>query len=110
MIIVSFASLGVVALYIMGKLNVFNEKGRGQSWRLLLSLLPLFVALIVTISRLMNYRHHWQDVSVGAFMGLASAYLCYRQYFYELDNRKPASRTAATDEPILLTERLLDHY
>ena len=59
---VSFASLGFISLYMAGKLGVFNEKGRGQSLRLLVSLLPLLIALTVALSRTCDYHHHWQGI------------------------------------------------
>lgn len=98
-------------LYICGKLNVFNQHGRGKSWRLLLGLSPLFAALIVGLSRTCDYHHHWQgkgqlyfkilfkkklliihiifkilihlfpDVLAGSLLGVAIAWLCYFQYF-----------------------------
>ena len=59
---VSFASLGFISLYMAGKLGVFNDKGRGQSLRLLVSLLPLLIALTVALSRTCDYHHHWQGI------------------------------------------------
>lgn len=57
---VAFASMMFCTLYICGKLQVFNQRGRGKSWRLLLGLLPLFGALVVSLSRTCDYHHHWQ--------------------------------------------------
>ncbi|XP_055642387.1 phospholipid phosphatase 5 isoform X2 [Toxorhynchites rutilus septentrionalis] len=84
---VAFASLGFISLYLFGKLNVFNERGRGQAWRLVVSVVPLLAATMVAISRTCDYHHHWQDVVVGSVIGLIEGYLCYRQYFPSLDSR-----------------------
>lgn len=78
--------MSFVALYLMGKLHVFSEKGRGQSWRLLLSVTPLFLAMLVAVSRTCDYHHHWQDVTVGSLIGIIISFLCYRQYFPPLDS------------------------
>jgi hypothetical protein len=36
---------------------------------------------LVAISRTEDYRHHWQDVSIGALLGTLCAYFAYRQYY-----------------------------
>lgn len=83
----SFVSMSFVALYLLGKLHVFGDKGRGQSWRLLLSITPLFLAMLVAVSRTCDYHHHWQDVTVGSLIGITISYLCYRQYYPPLDSK-----------------------
>lgn len=77
----SFAAFGFMSYYLASKLHVFNERGRGQSWRLCVSLAPMFVALEIAVSRTCDYHHHWQDALVGSLIGICISYLCYRQYF-----------------------------
>lgn len=83
-ITVAFASMGFLAWYLMGKLHIFSEAGRGKSWRLMISLIPLVAALMVALSRTCDYHHHWQDVVIGSLIGLSLSYLCYRQYYPNL--------------------------
>ena len=34
----------------------------------------------------MDYRHHWEDVTTGAFLGTALAFFAYRQYYPPLSS------------------------
>ena len=42
---------------------------------------PFIGAALVAISRTEDYRHHWQDVFIGALLGTICAYFAYRQYY-----------------------------
>lgn len=86
----SFAGLGFLAFYFIGKFKIFNEEGRAKSPRLIICFTPLIVALMVGISRTCDYHHHWQDVTVGSLIGLSIAYLCYRQYFPSFNSNFPS--------------------
>jgi len=78
----SFAGLTFLSLYIAGKLHLFDTRGHApKAW---ISILPLFGAALVAVSRTMDYRHHWQDVLAGSFLGIVMAYFSYRQYFPSL--------------------------
>jgi len=77
----AFSSLFFVSLYLSAKLKIFNENGRGNSWRLCVCIAPLIVASAIAISRTCDYHHHWQDVLVGSVLGSLTAYVSYRQYF-----------------------------
>ena len=117
---VSFVSLGFISIYIAGKFGIFNQRGRGRSLRLLISLLPLLFALSIALSRTCDYHHHWQgisvsctllavisfirflisffvDVLIGSLLGLCISYLCYRQYYPPLD-------AASSGIPLIQTE------
>ncbi|KAG0561857.1 hypothetical protein KC19_9G098100 [Ceratodon purpureus] len=78
----SFAGLGYLAMYLAGKLGVFDRQG--HSWKLFPVVLPILGATFVGITRVDDYWHHWTDVCAGAAIGLFSAYFCYRQHFPSL--------------------------
>ncbi|KAF8275089.1 phosphatidic acid phosphatase type 2/haloperoxidase [Lactarius quietus] len=75
----SFAGLAFLSLYVAGKLHLFDSRGHMlKAW---LSVIPLFGAALVAISRTMDYRHHWEDVVAGSFLGILTAYFSYRLYY-----------------------------
>jgi len=77
-----FAGLGFLSLYLAGKLHLFDRRGNApKAW---ISLAPLSGAALVAISRTMDYRHHWHDVTVGSILGFIAAYFAYRQYYPSL--------------------------
>ncbi|XP_035899826.1 phospholipid phosphatase 5 [Anopheles stephensi] len=83
----AFVGLGFLSWYLIGKLHLLNERGRGRSVRVIAAGLPLFAATMIAISRTCDYHHHWQDVTVGSLIGIALSYLCYRQYYPAFSDR-----------------------
>ncbi|KAJ7392519.1 Phosphatidate phosphatase ppapdc1b [Desmophyllum pertusum] len=81
----AFSGLGFISLYLAGKLHCFQAQGRGQGWKLCVALTPVIIATAMTLTRYSDYRHHWQDITVGSILGLFFAYLCYRQYYPALN-------------------------
>ncbi|XP_062110020.1 lipid phosphate phosphatase 2-like isoform X2 [Humulus lupulus] len=86
----SFAGLNFLALYLSGKIRVFDRKGHVA--KLCIIFLPLLVASLVAVSRVDDYWHHWQDVFAGSIIGLAVSSFCYLQFFpppYDVDGWGP---------------------
>ncbi|CAG8594426.1 11677_t:CDS:2 [Diversispora eburnea] len=77
----SFAGMGYLALYLAGKLHVFD--GKGYTYKAFIVVGPLVVATLVAITRTMDYRHHWQDVIAGSF---SLTFFSYRQYYPPLNS------------------------
>ena len=63
-----FAGLGFLSLYLSGKIKAFDSQGHVA--KLCIVILPLLLASLVGISRVDDYRHHWEDVFVGGLIGL----------------------------------------
>lgn len=55
-------------------------------------LIPLLAAALVSISRIVDYRHHWDDVLVGSLIGCLSAAVGYF-YFCPLLKNDNLSQT-----------------
>lgn len=72
----AFSGLSYLSLFIFYNTRTISS---GAS-RILLVLLPIMGATFVGISRLNDYRHHWEDIVVGALLGILVSYSSYRQY------------------------------
>ncbi|OAQ25485.1 acid phosphatase/Vanadium-dependent haloperoxidase [Linnemannia elongata AG-77] len=101
----SFGGLGYLSLYLAGKLHLFDE--RGHIYKSIVVLAPLILAALIAISRVDNYRHHWQDVTVGSIIGAVFAVFAYRQYYPSLGAKKSAHPFAPRSVDHLLPTSLL---
>ncbi len=98
----AFAGLGFAGIFLIRELPLFESSPRRTALpvtaRLVTCASPFLMALYVAITRTMDYRHHWQDVTIGALIGLLSALLANRLYFPPAPPRgKMASNGGAID-------------
>ncbi|KAK3955570.1 phosphatidic acid phosphatase type 2/haloperoxidase [Pseudoneurospora amorphoporcata] len=97
----AFAGLGYLALFWCGQFRAFSSSspaGTGVTdgmekvlvkrdlLKALLCLSPLLGALMIAISRCMDYRHDVEDVCVGSVMGWVITYWSYRRYWPRLSS------------------------
>eukprot|EP00897_Mesotaenium_endlicherianum_P001464 jgi/Mesen1/1345/ME000013S00835 len=75
----TFAGMAYLAIYLAGKLRVAEKDAR--LWKLGAVLAPLLAATLVGVTRLDDYKHHWDDILVGSLFGAGMAVVCYRQYY-----------------------------
>ncbi|KAI8880613.1 acid phosphatase/Vanadium-dependent haloperoxidase [Backusella circina FSU 941] len=88
----SFAGLGYLAFFLAGKMHMFD--GGGHTYKSFIFSIPFLGALLIAISRVRDYRHHWQDVFIGGIIGVVFSYFAYRQYYPSLaavKSQKPHS-------------------
>ncbi|KAJ1726054.1 hypothetical protein LPJ61_005452 [Coemansia biformis] len=88
----SFAGLGYITLWLCGHMNIVDCRGR--TYKSFVALAPLLGALLISVSRTKDYRHHWQDVLAGALLGVAMAWFAYLQYY-----PSPLSADVDTSQP-----------
>lgn len=72
-------SLAFVTFLMLGKLRPFD--GRGEVWRLVVSIIPICGAVAVGITRINDYWHHWTDVVAGFGIGFMVAAAIYTMYY-----------------------------
>ena len=63
----TFAGLSYLAMYMAGKLSIFDRKG--HSWKVFPIVVTMLGATFVGITRIDDYWHHWTDVFTGAAIG-----------------------------------------
>ncbi|ORY98553.1 phosphatidic acid phosphatase type 2/haloperoxidase [Syncephalastrum racemosum] len=80
----SFAGLAYLSLYLAGKMHMFDD--RGHTYKSFVFAIPLLGALLISISRIRDYRHHWTDCFIGGLVGCYIALYAYRQYYPSLFN------------------------
>ncbi|ORX51526.1 acid phosphatase/Vanadium-dependent haloperoxidase [Piromyces finnis] len=83
----AFSTLTFLSLFLAGKIHLYD--GNYIFWKLVAALAPNILALYIAITRISDYRHHWQDIVVGSFIGIFFSVLSYFYYFPFLNSLEP---------------------
>ncbi|KAK9039796.1 hypothetical protein V6N11_014985 [Hibiscus sabdariffa] len=75
----SFAGLCFLSWYLSGKIRAFDREGHVA--KNCIVIIPVLIAVLIGISRVDDYWHHWTDVFAGALIGSSMAAFCYLQFF-----------------------------
>jgi len=87
---ISFSGLGFLSIYLAYQFKLFQYPYRVyKTWTWLA---PLLVAWFISVSRIRDFRHHWEDVLVGIIVGLAMAIYVFVQIFILNTTTKPPLR------------------
>ncbi|GAA5876278.1 hypothetical protein JCM1840_003603 [Sporobolomyces johnsonii] len=74
----AWAGLGYFALYLAGKMHLFDRRGHTiKAW---IAVTPLIGATLIAVSRT-NYRHHATDVIAGSILGAWVSIITYHLYY-----------------------------
>lgn len=87
----AFTGLTFLSIWLAGKVHLFHP-GRGHAALNWLIFVPMIGAVLIAVSRTMDYRHHATDVIAGAILGVVIAVTSYCIYYPPLthsDSHKP---------------------
>ena len=94
----SFAGFVYCSLYLAAWLRVgrddHRDAGRASwhgTWKLAVVVAPIVAATFIGLTRIRDYWHHWEDVTVGALLGTAFAVLAWI-------HKKPYSARSKSDD------------
>eukprot|EP01064_Diplonema_japonicum_P031131 TRINITY_DN547_c0_g1_i1.p1 TRINITY_DN547_c0_g1~~TRINITY_DN547_c0_g1_i1.p1 ORF type:complete len:327 (+),score=51.91 TRINITY_DN547_c0_g1_i1:43-981(+) len=91
----SFGGWTTMALLVSARLPMAKAKSVGF-WRVIVLSLCLLPAVFVSISRTIDYRHHFGDIVCGGLIGVFSAIVVFRLH-YAPDSRFPINRKTGID-------------
>eukprot|EP01027_Heterolobosea_sp_BB2_P014623 GEZU01020980.1.p1 GENE.GEZU01020980.1~~GEZU01020980.1.p1 ORF type:complete len:546 (-),score=47.71 GEZU01020980.1:218-1855(-) len=102
---VAFSCLGYLTMFLLGKLKSLNY-GKvtnfklGAYWQLVISLLPILLAIFVSMVPYYDYRNHFGDIVVGAAIGQLFAFVCYRIHYPSVlaDSSDDVNKTDKTEQ------------
>lgn len=73
-------ALYFLSFFLLG--NLPNPKFRGgKIAKMLVIMLPLYISGFISITRVADNRHHWDDVIAGIMLAIVISFICYRTYY-----------------------------
>lgn len=70
----SFAGLNFLALFLTQELDL---RSKPLAPKYFLIIMPIILALVIAISRVDDYWHRWQDITVGAIVGITTSSISF---------------------------------
>ncbi|ORX68448.1 PAP2-domain-containing protein [Anaeromyces robustus] len=80
----AFCTMTYLSLYIAGQIHLLDKKS--HLWKYFVVSLPMLLAVVVPLTRVFDYRHHWQDVTVGSILGVFFGIITYYYYYPSLSS------------------------
>jgi len=77
---VAFAGNLFISLYLNSKLKLWGTE-YAPVWKLFVVFTPILGAVLLSLCRLVDYTHHWYDISAGALIGVMFAFATYRMHY-----------------------------
>lgn len=87
----AFVGLTFLSLWLAGKLHLFHP-GHGHAALQWIVFIPMLGAVLIAVTRTMDYRHHATDVIAGGILGFIVAIAIYHIYYpplYFATSHKP---------------------
>jgi len=78
----AFSVMSYLSFYIAGQIHLMDKKS--YIWKYFVVSVPYMIAIMVALSRVFDYRHHWQDVTIGSIIGLFFGIVTYYYYYPSL--------------------------
>lgn len=79
-----FSIMSYLALYIAAQIHLLDKKC--YVWKFVVVAIPYIFSIIVAMSRVFDYRHHWEDVVFGGLLGLIISTITYFYYYPSLSD------------------------
>eukprot|EP01113_Clastostelium_recurvatum_P038696 TRINITY_DN5815_c0_g1_i2.p1 TRINITY_DN5815_c0_g1~~TRINITY_DN5815_c0_g1_i2.p1 ORF type:complete len:348 (+),score=42.43 TRINITY_DN5815_c0_g1_i2:50-1045(+) len=84
----AYAGFLFLSFYLNGKLKAYCKPYRMSFWKVLVVMTPFLLGTLMTLSRLVDYSHHWYDILAGSVIGIFGAFVGYgSQYMAIFDPR-----------------------
>jgi len=81
----AFSGLLFISLYLNAKLKLWGDL-YPRTWKLFLVFFPILAATVLSLTRLLDYTHHWYDILAGAVIGICFAFAAYRMQYCSIFN------------------------